>query len=112
MVRYAVSAASLRVEMPFQIRPIREFLVRPAVPPALSRLTELACNVVWSWEPIVRAVFRRLDPVLWRESGYNPVVLLGRVTQATLDRMAADPRYLALYTQACERYDAQIKPRD
>jgi starch phosphorylase len=75
-------------------------------------MAELAYNVVWSWEPVIRALFRRLDPVLWRESGYNPVVLLGRVPQAALDRSAADPRYLALYTQACERYDAQIKLRE
>src|SRR6476660_3491170 len=98
--------------MPFQIKPIREFLVRPSLPPALARMSELAYNIVWSWEPIIRALFRRLDPALWRESGYNPVVLLGRVSQSTLDRMAADPRYITLYTQACERYDAQIKPRD
>src|SRR6185369_10647589 len=99
-------------KMPFQIRPIREFLVRPSLPGPLSRMSELAYNIVWSWEPIIRALFRRLDPALWRESGYNPVVLLGRVSQSTLDRMAADPRYISLYTQACERYDAQIKPRD
>jgi hypothetical protein len=59
---------------------------------------------------MLRALFRRLDPLLWRESGYNPVVLLGRVPQATLDRAGADPRYLTLYTQACERYDALIQP--
>jgi starch phosphorylase len=97
--------------MPFQIKPLREFLVRPSVPAGLSRMPELAYNVLWSWEPIIRALFRRLDPVLWRESGYNPVVLLGNVSQSTLDRAAADPRYLALYTQACERHDAQIKAK-
>ena len=74
-------------------------------------MPELAYNIAWSWEPIIRALFRRLDPALWRESGYNPVVLLGSVSQSTLDRAAADPRYLALYTQACERYDAQIKKK-
>ena len=94
--------------MPYQIKPLREFLVRPSMPPALSRMPELAYNIVWSWEPGIRALFRRLDPILWRESGYNPVILLGRVPQATLDRAAADPRYLALYAQACERYDAQV----
>src|SRR4051812_1006843 len=97
--------------MPFQIKPIREFLVRPSLPPELSRMSELAYNIVWSWEPIIRALFRRLDLALWRESGYNPVVLLGRVPQSTLDRAAADPRYLALYAQACARHDAQIRTR-
>jgi starch phosphorylase len=94
--------------MPFHIQPVREFLVRPSVPPALSRLTDLAYNIMWSWEPNIRALFRRLDPVLWREVGYNPVAMLGRVPQATLERAAADPRYRALYHQACERHDYHL----
>ena len=95
--------------MPFHIQPLREFLVRPALPPALSRMTELAYNVLWSWEPIVRSLFRRLDPAIWRESGYNPVLMLGRVSQPTLQKAAADPRYLSLYRMACDVYDARTR---
>jgi starch phosphorylase len=95
--------------MPFYIQPIREFLVRPALPPSLARLTQLAYNILWSWEPLIRAVFRRLDPALWRECGYNPVLMLGRVSQATLKKAAADPRYLALYKQASDAYDARTR---
>src|SRR4051812_21571898 len=94
--------------MPFHIQPIREFLVRPALPESLGRMTELAYNVLWSWEPLVRALFRRLDPPLWRECGYNPVLMLGRVPQAALIRAGNDPRYLALYRIACETYDARV----
>lgn len=92
--------------MAFQIRPLRELLVRPALPPALSRLSELASNVLWSWEPAIRTLFRRMDAQLWGASGHNPVLMLGQVPQATLERLAADPRYLALYRRACERLDA------
>ncbi|MGA2272873.1 MAG: alpha-glucan family phosphorylase [Bryobacteraceae bacterium] len=95
--------------MPFYIQPTREFLVRPALPPSLSRMTELAYNILWSWEALQRALFRRLDPALWRDCGYNPVLMLGRVSQATLDKAAADPRYLALYKLACETFDARTK---
>ncbi len=95
--------------MPFHIQPIREFLVRPALPDSLDRMTELAYNLLWSWVPIVRALFRRLDPVLWRECGYNPVLMLGRVSQSTLQKAASDPRYLSLYRAACESYDAHVK---
>jgi starch phosphorylase len=72
-------------------------------------LSELAYNILWSWEPVVRAVFRRLDPNLWRECGYNPVVMLGRISRATLQRAASDSRYLALYNQACQLYDDRLK---
>jgi starch phosphorylase len=94
--------------MAFQIQPLREFLVRPALPAALSRASQLAYNVLWSWEPTVTNLFRRLDPVLWQTSGHNPVLMLGRAPQATLERLAADPRYLALYRRACERFDAYM----
>ncbi len=94
--------------MSFQIQPLREFLVRPALPPALSRMSQLAYNLFWNWEPTIRNVFRRMDTGLWRLSGHNPVSMLGRIPQATLERLAADPRYLALYRRACERFDAYM----
>jgi starch phosphorylase len=72
-------------------------------------MTELAYNLVWSWEPIVRALFRRLDSVLWRECGYNPVLMLGRVSQVTLERAANDPRYVQLYRLACEAHDGRVR---
>jgi starch phosphorylase len=95
--------------MQSNIHPIREFVVRPALPERLSRLQELATNILWAWEPAIRAVFRRLDPLLWKESGYNPVVMLGRIPQATLERMASDPRYLSQYQLACQRFDSHMK---
>ncbi len=66
--------------MSFQIRPLKEFLVRPALPAALHRLSELGVNLLWSWDHTLRALFRRLDPVIWKASNYNPVVMLGRVS--------------------------------
>src|SRR5205085_8761688 len=106
-----VKLGAVILGMPFHIQPIREFLVRPAVPESLQRLPELAYNIIWSWEPIIRALFRRLDPTLWRECGYNPVLMLGRVSQATLEKAAADHRYLSLYTQAYQRYDNAMQRR-
>jgi starch phosphorylase len=95
--------------MPFHIQPLREFLVRPSLPDSLSRLTELAYNIVWSWEPTIRSMFRRLDPTLWRECGYNPVLMLGRVPQATLQKASTDPRFLVQYRAACEMHDARVR---
>ena len=95
--------------MPFNIHPIREFVVRPALPAQLSRMQELAYNILWAWEPSIRTLFRRLDPGLWKESSYNPVVMLGRISQTILERAAADPRYVAQYQLACQRFDAHMK---
>jgi starch phosphorylase len=97
--------------MSFQIRPLKEFLVRPALPPALQRLSEIGINLLWSWDHNVRALFRRLDPAIWKESNHNPIVMLGRVPQQTLERAANDPRFLVLYRRACEALDAYMSAR-
>jgi glycogen phosphorylase len=97
--------------MGFQVRPTREFLVRPALPDALSRMSDLAYNLLWAWDHNVRSLFRRLDPQMWKVCGNNPVLMLGRVSQETLQRAAADPRFLALYRRACERYDTYLEER-
>jgi len=101
--------------MPFQVRPVKQFLVRPALPAPLARLPELGLNLLWSWNHSIRAVFRRLDYPIWKASGYNPVVMLGRVSQETLERAAADPRYLALYRRAeqnTEEFWADVAQRE
>ena len=94
--------------MPFEIRSLRDFLVKPALPPSLDRLPELGLNLMWSWNHYVRSVFRRLDPASWKASGHNPVVMLGRVPQSALDRAAADTRFLAMYQRACGILDAYL----
>ncbi|MDX2180339.1 MAG: alpha-glucan family phosphorylase [Bryobacteraceae bacterium] len=94
--------------MGYQITALKEFVVRPALPPALSRLPELAYNLHWTWEHSLRSLFRRLDPALWRES-HNPVLMLNQLSQAVLDKAAADPRYMAAYRKACDLTDAYQK---
>ncbi|MBV9297036.1 MAG: alpha-glucan family phosphorylase, partial [Acidobacteriaceae bacterium] len=94
--------------MAYQIQPLKEFLVRPALPPSLNRLSELGYNLLWSWDHTIRSVFRRLHPTLWKESNHNPIQLLGRIPQEKLDKAAADPRFLLLYRRACERHDSYL----
>ena len=95
--------------MSFELRPLQEFLVQPALPRALERLPELGLNLMWSWNHSLRALFRRLDPAQWKASNHNPVLMLGRVSQEALERAAADPRYLALYRRSCEIHDAYMQ---
>ncbi|MEN6535911.1 MAG: alpha-glucan family phosphorylase [Bryobacteraceae bacterium] len=95
--------------MSFEVKPLRQFLVRPAIPPALSRLTELAHNLLYSWDPAIRSLFRRLDPGMWRACNRNAVMMLGRVSQDALEKAAIDPRYLSLYRQTCDRFDSYMQ---
>jgi len=68
-------------------------------------------NLLWSWDHNLRALFRRLDPVIWKQSNHNPVVMLGRIPQTTLERAATDPRFLALYRRACDIHDSYLAAR-
>jgi len=94
--------------MSFQIKPNREFLCDRPLPPALSRMSELAYNIVWSWEPIVRALFRRLDPRNGVNRDTTGSAAWG-VSQSTLDRRRRRSAVSRLYGQAASAYDEQIQ---
>jgi starch phosphorylase len=58
-----------------------------------EKLTELASNYWWSWQPEVTSLFRAIDPERWSQLNHNPVMLLaeyppekleGRLTTAVL----------------------------
>ena len=97
--------------MSFEIHPVREFVVSPALPPALARLGELSMNLLWTWNHTIRAAFRRLDSSLWRACGYNPVAMLSRLPQAALDKAASDRVYLSVYRKACGAFDEYMSQK-
>ena len=46
--------------------------VQPVVPEKLKRLTELANDLLYSWDREVRGLFFRLDRALWETCGHSP----------------------------------------
>jgi starch phosphorylase len=85
---------------------------RPALPPRINRLDELALDVWWSWHADARQVFRRLDYTVWRATAHNPVRMLWVVSQEKLTAAAADPAFLARYDRAIAALDAARTARD
>lgn len=61
-----------------------------------AELRELARNLWWTWQPNVIAVFRDLDPALWREVNHNPVAFLERMPPGKIEaravELASEPR--------------------
>ncbi len=55
------------------------------VAPVHQRLTALAHNLWWAWDQESVALFRDIDPLLWRECDHNPVVLLRQTSAAQLE---------------------------
>ncbi len=81
---------------------------RRELPKRISRLSELASNLWWSWHEIARQVFRSLDYSLWRTSGHNPVRLLSQISEDRLESVARDLAFLELYDSVMLMFDADM----
>src|SRR5713101_911018 len=69
----------------------------PALPERIGWLAAVAANLSWSWNRNARALFRSLDPALWRRTQHHPIELLRRVAPERLAACAAEPEFLRLY---------------
>src|SRR2546422_6831413 len=72
-----------------------------ALPQRIGGLATLARNLGWSWNHDARALYRSIDPTLWRLTRHNPFALLRRGDPARLAACAAHPDFL-------RRYDALV----
>lgn len=77
------------------IRPICSFTVTPTLPTPLEPLRHIAYNLRWAWSHDAVALFRRLDPDLWTQSGHNPVQMLATIDQERLEAAANEDGFLA-----------------
>jgi glycogen phosphorylase len=66
------------------------------VAPAHQRLSALAQNLWWSWDPDTTSLFRELDPARWREVDHNPLALLQQIPAPRLEERASE---LALHSR-------------
>jgi glycogen phosphorylase len=74
-------------------------------PGGLSRLSELAYNLWWSWTPEARQLFETIDPTLWRLSHHNPVKLLQDVKPDRLSVLHEDPIFIRQYSAVLKAFD-------
>jgi len=94
------------------VQPVATVKVAPKLPRQLKRLQELAYNLRWAWDHESIALFRRLDPDLWEQTGHNPVWMLGRLTQERLKSMVDDTSFMAHYDRVCRSYDAYMSSKE
>lgn len=93
------------------MKPIRTFNVSPSLPPKLEPLRKLAYNLYWDWNFEATDLFRRLDQDLWESSHYNPVLMLGTISQARLQEVAEDAGFLAHMDRAMSQLDNYVRDR-
>jgi starch phosphorylase len=83
--------------------------VQPRIPPELSRLEELASDLLYTWDRNARALFYRLDPDLWIPSGHSPKVFLRRISQQRLEEALQDQVFMEDYNRVLSVYDTYHK---
>ena len=69
--------------------------IQPRLPVELSRLQEMANDLMYSWDRSIRSLFHRLDKHLWDKCDHNPKTFLRRVSQQRLNEALEDRSYIA-----------------
>jgi starch phosphorylase len=72
------------------VKALRRFTVRAHLPDRIAALGPLSTNLRWSWDRYTQDLFASVDPEVWARVGRDPVALLGEVSPARLDALAAD----------------------
>ncbi len=78
------------------------------LPKRLSRLSELAYNLWWTWHPQAGRAFSRVDSDLWERLGHNPILFLREVGRPRLGLAAKNKEYLSLYDEVFADFDAYM----
>ncbi len=87
---------------------LHSFTALTSLPPAISRLRELAHNLWWSWHPECHHLFSALNEEEWERSNHNPIATLEKATRARLIIVAHEQSYLRLYNQTMAAFDAYM----
>jgi starch phosphorylase len=69
---------------------VGSYYVIPSLPKNLEKLREIAYNLYWTWNSDAKELFKRLDRELWVQTGHNPILLLGKVSQGRLEETSHD----------------------
>jgi starch phosphorylase len=86
--------------------------VQPRIPERLDRLTDMANDLLYSWDRGLRSLFYRLDRPLWFACRSNPKVFLRRVAQDKLEAAAKDRVFMEDYNRVVSSYDTYHQERD
>lgn len=83
-----------------------------SLPRRLSRLSELAYNLWWTWNPEAQMLFSYIDKLLWERLSHNPIAFLRQVERAKLNAVIGDRNYLDFYDRVLRNFDNYMKADD
>lgn len=84
---------------------VRETPNHFSLPRRIFRLSELAYNLWWVWNPDAQRLFSQIDRTLWELVYHNPVAFLRKVERANLNAATNNRYYLELYDRVFREFD-------
>lgn len=77
-----------------------------------EKLSRLAENLWWSWQPDVTNIFRQIDPVRWSQLAHNPVLLLEEYPADRLETVARENVLHSSINRAYRRWREYMESAD
>jgi len=89
---------------------IRDIPNHFSLPRRINRLSQLAYNLWWVWNPDAQRVFSAIDKDLWERVYHNPICFLRNVERARLNAVTNDRYFLDFYDRVIRNFDNYLKP--
>ncbi|TMF69322.1 MAG: glycosyltransferase family 1 protein [Chloroflexi bacterium] len=79
----------------------------------VEELNQFAYDLLWTWQPRIEALFRALDPQLWKSTRENPVLLLAQLGEEGVRRASEREEVKRAFDDARTAYHEyyERKPR-
>lgn len=87
---------------------VKQFLVLPKLPEQITALQEMSQNLWYSWNWDLVKLFIRLNAEMWEECYQNPVEMLSKLPQDTLEKAAADDGFIASLNRVYNKYQEYL----
>lgn len=90
---------------------VKQYLVLPKLPENISFLQEMAHNLWYSWNWDIIKLFIRLNPEIWEECYQNPVEMLSKLPQKSLQKVAKDEGFVASLNRVHDKFQQYLKTK-
>ena len=87
---------------------VKQFLVLPKLPERITALQEMSQNLWYSWNWDLVKLFIRLNAEMWEQCYQNPVEMLSKLPQDTLENAAADDGFIASLNRVYNKYQEYL----
>ena len=86
--------------------------VNPQLPKRISKLSEIANNLWWSWNTDFLKLFKEIDIDLWETVEKNPVKFLKLVSQENLEKAALNNNFIKEYDKIADDFENYMNSKN